>query len=101
VNIVVDDHSSRLTRNAEAKTCKLLGLFRSREQRKPTSRLYFVQCTTQLIETLTDTTGTVAARQFGKREVTLVHLSFTSCDIWIAMPGGGVTLEGGTNGTFA
>lgn len=53
---------------------------------------------TQLIETVADTAQTVAARPFGKREVTLVQLSFSSCDIWLAMPGGTATLEGGANG---
>jgi hypothetical protein len=31
------------------------------------------------------------------RVVTLAHLSFINCDIFIAIPGRGVTFEGGTN----
>jgi hypothetical protein len=57
-----------------------------------TSELYFVDCTTQLIETVGD------ARRLGTREVTLIYLSFTNRDISIALAGGGVTLEGGKNG---
>jgi hypothetical protein len=60
--------------------------------KKATSDLYFVECRTQLTETVGEAT------QFAARKVTLIYLSFTNWDIWIALPGGGVTLEGGTNG---
>jgi hypothetical protein len=65
------------------------------ELEKATSQLHFVECTTLPIETLADTTRLDAARRFGTREVTLCQMAFTYCDIWIAMPGGGVALEGG------
>ena len=65
------------------------------ELNKAASQLHFVECTTQPIEAIDDTPGLDAARRFGTREVTLCQLSFTYCDIWIAMPGGGVALEGG------
>ena len=59
------------------------------------SELYFVECSTQSIEDLSEVTGLVTQNQLGAREVTLVQLSFTSCDIWIALRGRGVTFEGG------
>ena len=67
--------------------------------KKAASDLYFAECTTQPIETVADTTRLDAARRFGTREVTLCQLSFTYCDIWIAIPGGGVSLEGGKSNT--
>jgi hypothetical protein len=65
------------------------------ELKKAASQLHFVVCTTQPIETVADTTRLDAATRFGTREITLCQLSFTHCDIWIAMPGGEVALEGG------
>src|SRR6202020_2779188 len=65
------------------------------ELKKAGSELYFVECTTQPIETFADTTRLDAVRRFGTREVTLCQLSFTCCDIWIAMPDSGVSLEDG------
>jgi hypothetical protein len=65
------------------------------ELKKAGSELYFVERTTQPIETVANTTRLAAARRFGTREVTLCQLSFTYCDIWIAMPDGGVSLQGG------
>ncbi len=60
-------------------------------QKKASSHLYFVECTTELIEGATlpgPTTG------FGAREVTLIHMSFTNIDVLIALPSGGVTFVG-------
>ena len=62
------------------------------EKKRATSELFFVECRRQPIETA-DT------RRFTARDVTLIYLSFASGDISIALPGCGVTLEGGTNGT--
>jgi len=62
------------------------------EQKVATSRLFFVECRRQLIDAA-DT------RRFSARDVTLIYLSFTNGDISIALPGSGVTLEGGASGT--
>jgi hypothetical protein len=40
--------------------------------------------------------GKVAAK-----EVTVIYLSFTNVRVSIALPGGGVSLEGGTRGTYS
>jgi hypothetical protein len=66
----------------------------SEEQNKATSDLYFVECRTQLIETVGDTIRPVAAKRFGTRKVTLIYLLFTNCDISIVLLGDGVTLKG-------
>ncbi|MBV8797052.1 MAG: hypothetical protein JO136_19115 [Hyphomicrobiales bacterium] len=42
---------------------------------------------------------TVDTRRFSAKEVTVIYLSFTNVRISIALPGGGVSLEGGVNGT--
>jgi hypothetical protein len=65
------------------------------ELKKAASELYFAECSTQPVETVDDTARLDAARRFGTREVTLCQLAFTYCDIWIAIPGRGVSLEGG------
>jgi hypothetical protein len=62
------------------------------EHKRATSELYFVECRRQTIDT-TD------PRRFETREVTLIYLSFTNCDISIALPSCGVTLEGGPDGS--
>jgi hypothetical protein len=90
------DYFAGLTPKAEEKTITISEW--SSEQKTATSELYFVECRMQLIETAGDRTPPFASRGFGTRVVTLIHLSFTSCDISIALPGGGLTLEGGTNG---
>jgi hypothetical protein len=90
------DRLSGLTRKTEEATLTIPEV--AEEQKEATSELYFVECRMQLTEAVGDTTRPVASRRFGTRVVTLVYLSFTNCDISIAIPGGGVTLEGGTNG---
>jgi hypothetical protein len=65
------------------------------EDRKNESSLYFVECRRRVIEPV----APGVPGRFATREVTLIYLSFTNNDISIALPGGGVTLEGGTNGT--
>jgi hypothetical protein len=87
------DLLSGLTRKTKEETPTISKV--SEEQKKATSELYLVECKTQLIETVGDRTRPVASRRFGTRVVTLIYLSFTNCDISIAIPGGGVTLEGG------
>ena len=87
------DRLSALTRKTQEASLTISDV--SKEQKKATSELYLVQCKMQLIETVGDTTRPVASRRFGTRVVTLIYLSFTNCDISIAIPGGGVTLEGG------
>ena len=59
------------------------------------SELYFVECSTKCIETNSEATGLATQNRLGTKEVMLVQLSFTSCDIWIALRGRGVTFEGG------
>src|SRR6516164_7166840 len=93
VKRIVSDPLSGLTGKAEEATPTISEV--SGERKKATSDLYFVECRTQLIETAGDTTRSVASRQSRTREVTLIYLSFTNCDISIALLGGGVTLEGG------
>jgi hypothetical protein len=56
------------------------------QQKRATSELFFVECRRQSIDTETT-------------DVMLIYLSFTNADVSIALPGGGVTLEGGANGT--
>jgi hypothetical protein len=63
------------------------------EQNKVNSKLRFVKSTKHLIDTI-DT------RRFAAKEVTLIYLSFTNVRISVALPGGGVSLEGGANGTY-
>ena len=94
MNRIVGDRFPGVIEKAKEKTITFSEAYRSGEQKKATSQLYFVECTTQLIETAGDRTRPVAAKRFGTREVALFQLSFTNCDIWIALPGGGVTLEG-------
>jgi hypothetical protein len=62
------------------------------EQNRVDSKLRFVKSTKHSIDTI-DT------RRFAAKEVTLIYLSFTNVRISIALPGGGVSLEGGANGT--
>jgi hypothetical protein len=50
-------------------------------------RLYFVRC----IKEYVDVTALDCTKSPGAREVTLVQMSFTNCDIWIALPGDQVT----------
>ena len=64
------------------------------EQNEANSKLHFVKSTKHLIDMM-DT------RRFAAKEVTLVYLSFTNVRISIALPGGGVSLEGGANGTYS
>jgi hypothetical protein len=90
------DRLSGLTRKTEEATLTISEV--SEGQKNATSQLYFVECRMQLTETVGDTTRRVASSRFGTRVVTLIYMSFTNCDISIAIPGGGVTLEGGTNG---
>jgi hypothetical protein len=83
----VGDHLSGLT--PEAGEAALRSSEVLIKQKRGTSELYFVECRRQLIDTA-DTT------RFETRHVTLIYLSFTNGDISIALPGFGVTLEGGT-----
>jgi hypothetical protein len=62
------------------------------EQNRVDSALHFVKSTKHLVDTI-DT------RRFAAEEVTVVYLSFTNVRISIALPGNGVSLEGGANGT--
>jgi hypothetical protein len=87
------DRLSGLTAGTKAATLTISEV--SEEQKKATSELYFVDCRVQLTETVGDAARPVASRRFGTRVVTLIFLSFTNGDISIAIPGGGVTLEGG------
>lgn len=64
------------------------------EQNRLNSKLHFLKSTKHLIDT-------IDARRFAAKEVTLIYLSFTNIRISIALPGGGVSLEGGANGTCA
>jgi hypothetical protein len=65
----------------------------SLEQNRVNSKLHFVKTTKHPIDRI-DT------RRFAAKEVTLIYLSFTNVRISIALPGGGVSLEGGANGTY-
>jgi len=56
------------------------------------SKLYFVKSQRHMIDT-TDT------GRFAAKVITVIYLSFTNVRVSIALPGGGVSLEGGTNGT--
>jgi hypothetical protein len=58
------------------------------------SELYFAKSQRHLINTAER--GKVAAK-----EVTVIYLSFTNVRVSIALPGGGVSLEGGTRGTYS
>jgi hypothetical protein len=55
------------------------------------SQLYFAKSTNHLI-------NTIDTKRFAAKEVTVIYLSFTNVRISIALPGGGVSLEGGVNG---
>jgi hypothetical protein len=57
------------------------------------SEFYFAKSQRHLIDTAD--TGQVAAK-----EVTVIYLSFTNVRVSIALPGRGVSLEGGTSGTY-
>jgi hypothetical protein len=88
-----NDHISVLTRKIKETTVAISEL--SGAQKGIASKLYFVDCRTQLIRAVGDTTQPAALGRFATREVTQIFLSFTSCDIFIALPGGGVTMEAG------
>jgi hypothetical protein len=64
------------------------------EKNDVTSELYFAKSQRHLIDTA-DT------RQFAAKEVTVIYLSFTNVRVSIALPGGGVSLERGTRGTYS
>lgn len=64
------------------------------EKNRLKSELHFVKSAKHLVDTI-DT------RRFAAKEVTLIYLSFTNVRISIALPGGGVSLEGGANGTYS
>jgi hypothetical protein len=77
----VGDDPSRLT--TEAGEAGLIISEGSAQLKRAASELFFVDCNRQSINTET-------------RGVTFIYLSFTNADISIALPGCGVTLEGGT-----
>jgi hypothetical protein len=58
------------------------------------SKFYFARSRKHLIDT-TDMS------RFAAKEITVIYLSFTNVRISIALPGGGVSLEGGTRGTYS
>jgi hypothetical protein len=60
------------------------------ENNRVSSNIYFVRSRKHLIHTND-------ARQFAAKEITVIYLSFTNARISITLPGGGVSLEGGTN----
>jgi hypothetical protein len=64
------------------------------ESNDVTSELYFAKSQRHLINTADR--GQVAAK-----EVTMIYLSFTNVRVSIALPGGCVSLEGGTRGTYS
>jgi hypothetical protein len=64
------------------------------ERNEGTSELYFAKSQRLLIDTAD--TGQVAAK-----EVTVIYLSFTNVRVSIALPGRGVSVEGGTSGTYS
>jgi hypothetical protein len=66
---------------------KKIGSDRGQATQKKASDLYFVECTTKLVESSD-------LPVLGTREVTLIHMSFTNTDLFIALPAGGVTLWG-------
>jgi hypothetical protein len=57
------------------------------------SELYFAKSQRHSIDTAD--TG-----HFAASEVTVIYLSFTNVRVSIALPGRGVSLEGGTSGTY-
>ena len=66
----------------------------ARELKKAASELYFADLRMRLTETIRETTRPAGFRSSGTRVVTLAHLSFTNCDISIAIPGRWVTFAG-------
>ena len=58
------------------------------------SEFYFARSRKYLIDT-TDMS------RFAAKEITVIYLSFTNVRISIALPGGGVSLEGGARGTYS
>jgi hypothetical protein len=58
------------------------------------SELYFAKTQAHLIDTAD--TG-----QFAAKEVSVIYLSFTNLRVSIALPGRGVSLEGGTIGIYS
>jgi hypothetical protein len=64
------------------------------ERNEGTSELYFAKSQRLLIDTAD--TGQVAAKEF-----TVIYLSFTNIRVSIALPGRGVSVEGGTSGTYS
>ena len=45
--------------------------------------------------------NTTDMSRFAAKEITVIYLSFTNVRISIALPGGGVSLEGGARGTYS
>lgn len=64
------------------------------EQNGVNSKLHFVKSKKHSVDAI-DT------RRFAAKEVTVIYLSFTNVRISIALPGGGVSLDGGANGTYS
>jgi hypothetical protein len=58
------------------------------------SELYFVKSQRHVIDT-TDT------ERLAAEVITVIYLSFTNVRVSIALPGSGVSLVGGTNGTYS
>jgi|ERR1700677_590377 hypothetical protein len=80
----IDDRLPKSTRKSALKISGAL-----LDQNRVTSELYFAKSTKHLIDT-------AHMSRFETREMTIIYLSFTSVRISIAVPGCGVSLEGGT-----
>ena len=66
----------------------------ARELKRAASELYFADPRMRLTETIRETTRPAGFRSSGTQVVTLAHLSFTNCDISIAISGRWVTFAG-------
>lgn len=64
------------------------------EKNKVGSEIYFAKSRKHLIDT-------PDMSRFASREITVIYLSFTNVRITIALPGGGVSLDGGTSRTYS
>jgi hypothetical protein len=79
----IEDRSPELTSETGEPPLRISGALV--DQNSVTSELYFAKSTKHLIDTA-----------HMKREITIIYLSFTGVRISIALPGCGVSLEGGT-----
>ena len=81
MEFVVGDRLSNIIRRPKAQSLQKVELDTPAGQSGLKSELYFVSCIREYWPTF------ACAKHPREQEVTLVQMSFSTCDIWIALPG--------------